>query len=75
MQTPDVTKTQMGAVGIVAIAIGAGLNDTQFIGVCVLAAVSVIADAVIRFGRAKVMEAKAFTTSLDDTGTEDEYYG
>lgn len=60
METPDLTKIDLGVVAALAAAFGAGLRGGEFYAVCAVACALVLADTIRRHGRAGYAAAAAY---------------
>jgi hypothetical protein len=68
MKTPDSTLVQQAAFAAAAGAYVAGMRGAEYIAFVVLCGLAIIADAMIRRGRASIEEAAQYAQPADAEG-------
>lgn len=70
MNTPDITQVQAAASAAALAGYAAGMRGIDFAAFVILLAVAIGADAMIRRGRAGIIEAAQYSPPGDDESDE-----
>lgn len=66
MKTPDITQAQAAAFAAALSGYAAGMRGVDFLALTVLCAVAIVSDAMIRRGRASIVEASQYANPGGD---------